>query len=73
MVHREELSMQVETRILGTLRQPDELESNLAYWAWPLPVNTPSAEYPIRRMVMLGVHVPHVHCEVCLCSSIISI
>lgn len=31
----------------------------------------PAAKYPIRWMVMHGIHVPHSHCEVCLCSPII--
>jgi hypothetical protein len=47
MVKREELSMFVKRRILATLPQPNELQSCLAYWAWELPVNTPSIEYPI--------------------------
>ena len=71
MVKREELSMFVERRILATLRQPNELQSCLAYWAWVLPVNTPAAEYPIHRQVMWGVVVPNIHFEVCLYSSVV--
>ena len=52
MVKREELSMFVERRILATLRQPNEHQRRLAYWAWELPVNTPAVEYPIRWIVM---------------------
>ena len=71
MVKREELSMFVEQRILATLRQPNEQQRRLAYWAWELPVNTPAAENPLCRQVMQGVLVPNMHFEVCLCSSVV--
>ena len=71
MVKREELSMFVEQRILATLRQPNEHQRHLAYWAWELPVNTPATEYPICQIVMQGVLVPNIHFEVCLCSSVV--
>src|SRR6185369_5318591 len=57
MVKREELSMFVERRIFSTLSQPYEHQSCLAYWARELSVNTPAAEYPIRRQVMQGIMV----------------
>ena len=60
--------MFVEQRILATLRQPNELQRSLAYWAWEPIVNTPAVENPIRRQVMQGVLVPNMHFEVCLCS-----
>jgi hypothetical protein len=34
-------------------------------------MNTPRAEYAIRQEVMQGVVVPHMHCEVLLCSSVV--
>jgi hypothetical protein len=34
-------------------------------------VNTPRAEYAIRQEVVQGVVVPHMHCEVLLCSSVV--
>ena len=71
MVKREELSMFVERRIFPTLPQPYEHQSCLAYWARELSVNTPAAEYPIRRQIMEGIMVPNIHSKVCLCSSII--
>jgi hypothetical protein len=71
MVKREELTMFVKRRILATLLLPNELQSNLAYWAWELLVNTPGTEYPIRQKVMQGVVVPNMHFEVSLCSSIV--
>jgi hypothetical protein len=71
MVKREELSMFVERRILLTVLQPNEHQSRLAYWARELPMDTPAAKYPISRNVMQGVHVPHVHFEVCLRISVI--
>jgi hypothetical protein len=71
MVNREELSMFVEPRILATLLQPNEHQSYLAYWARELPVNTPAAEYPIRRQVIQGIVVPNIHSKVCLCGSVV--
>jgi hypothetical protein len=71
MIKREELPMFIKRRILATLLQPNEPKTFLAYWAWILPVNTPSAEYPIRQQVMKGVLVPDMHFEVCLCSPVI--
>ena len=71
MVKREELSMFVERRIFPTLPQPYEHQSCLAYWARELSVNTPAAEYSIRRQVMQGIMVPNIHPKVSLCSSIV--
>src|SRR5689334_13913870 len=71
MVEREELPMFVERGILATLRQPNELHTCLAYWAWNHPVNTPTDEYPICREVMQGVVVPNMHYKVFLCSSVV--
>ena len=71
MVKREELSMFVERRIFPTLPQPYEHQSCLAYWARELSVNTPAAEYSIRRQVMQGIMVLNIHPKVSLCSSIV--
>jgi hypothetical protein len=71
MVKREELTMLVKRRKLVTPLQPSEPHNCLAYWAWELLVNTPRAEYAIHQEVMQGVVVPHMHCEVLLCSSVI--
>jgi len=71
MIKIEELSMFVERRIFPTLPQPYEHQSYLAYWARELFVNTPAAEYPIRRQVMQEIMVPNIHSKVFLCSSIV--
>jgi hypothetical protein len=58
--------MFIEQQIFATLLQPNEPNSFLANWVWELTVNTPGADYPIRRYVMQGVLVPNMHFEVCL-------
>jgi hypothetical protein len=58
VVKGEELSMLIEQQKLSTFLQPNESQTFLAYWAWELPMNTPGAEYPVRKEVMQGVVVP---------------
>src|SRR3954470_2481615 len=71
MVQRQELSMQVEARILATLRQPMKLKSRLALRAWEPSVHAPCNKKCKRRQVMHGVHQPSMHLEVCFASCVI--
>src|SRR5579859_1188372 len=63
--------MFVKRRELATVLQPGEHHRCLAYWARQLPVNIPPTEYAIRQEVMHRILVPHMHCEVLLCSSVV--
>ena len=58
-------------RILAPLSQPNELRSCLACWAWESSVSTPLIEYAICQEVLVGVVVPDIHSEVCLCRSVV--
>src|SRR4051812_28355486 len=63
--------MQVEARILATLRQPMKLKSRLALQAWEPSVHAPCNKKCKRRQVMHGVHQPSMHLEVCFASCVI--